>query len=244
MLSHLDLRNMEKLKHYVYLLLDPRDEKIFYIGKGSGDRIFHHERVAESEHELDTKSERIRSIKQEGKQVQYYILRHGLDEPSSLMIESSAIDLLTICGLNLSNKVKGFESRLYGLRSLEEVLLELSAPPLRNIGSDCVIINVNNSFSNDYSSSAIYNAVKAAWRISKKRIGDPKNPLLKYVLAEHKGNIVAVFHVREWFQVDAEGQQGRWGFDGEEASKEIKESYIGKRIEKKKGAANPILFNL
>lgn len=244
MLSHLDLNNAEKLKHYVYMLVDPRDKNIFYVGKGSGDRILHHEREAEGEHEPDPKLERIKSIKNEGAEVQYYILRHGLDEHSSLMVESCAIDLLAFRGVNLTNKVKGFQSRVFGLRSLEEVLLQLSTPPLRNIGGDCVIINVNNSFSNDYSASAIYNAVRAAWRISKKRIGDPKSPLLRYVIAEHRGIVVAVFHVREWYRVTAEGQQGRWGFDGEEAPQEIKASYIGKRIEKKKGAANPILFNL
>ena len=33
-------------KHYVYLLVDPRDNRIFYIGKGTGDRMYDHEAYA------------------------------------------------------------------------------------------------------------------------------------------------------------------------------------------------------
>lgn len=30
----------EGLANYVYCLIDPRDKKIFYVGKGKGDRVF------------------------------------------------------------------------------------------------------------------------------------------------------------------------------------------------------------
>ena len=33
----------QKLGYYVYALVDPRDNKIFYIGKGINNRIFQHE---------------------------------------------------------------------------------------------------------------------------------------------------------------------------------------------------------
>ena len=32
----------EQLKAYVYLLIDPRDDQVFYVGKGNGNRVFHH----------------------------------------------------------------------------------------------------------------------------------------------------------------------------------------------------------
>lgn len=33
---------IEKIKFYVYLLKDPRDKSIFYVGKGKGNRVFNH----------------------------------------------------------------------------------------------------------------------------------------------------------------------------------------------------------
>ncbi len=35
-------KTQEELKYYVYLLIDPRDDKIFYVGKGYGNRVFYH----------------------------------------------------------------------------------------------------------------------------------------------------------------------------------------------------------
>jgi hypothetical protein len=32
----------EKLEWYVYALIDPRDGRLFYIGKGKGSRVFSH----------------------------------------------------------------------------------------------------------------------------------------------------------------------------------------------------------
>jgi len=33
---------VEALGYYVYLLKDPETDKVFYVGKGTGNRIFQH----------------------------------------------------------------------------------------------------------------------------------------------------------------------------------------------------------
>ena len=39
-------QTIESLAYYVYALIDPRDNRIFYIGKGKGNRIFQHAKDA------------------------------------------------------------------------------------------------------------------------------------------------------------------------------------------------------
>ena len=53
-------KTKEELGYYVYCLVDPNDNKIFYIGEGSGDRVFNHARNAIECTESSLKLEKIR----------------------------------------------------------------------------------------------------------------------------------------------------------------------------------------
>jgi len=62
---------IEKLKTYVYRLVDPRDGETFYVGKGKGNRVFAHihgEQGMEGD-DLDNKMKRIRAIRIAGFEV-------------------------------------------------------------------------------------------------------------------------------------------------------------------------------
>ena len=61
-------RSIESLAYYVYALVDPRDNRIFYIGKGKGNRIFQHAKDALDDNDQSLKLDIIRSILREGKQ--------------------------------------------------------------------------------------------------------------------------------------------------------------------------------
>ena len=37
---------IEGLKYYFYALVDPRDNRIFYVGKGTGNRVYQHAQAA------------------------------------------------------------------------------------------------------------------------------------------------------------------------------------------------------
>ena len=47
MKNRLSQSTVEKLNYYVYALIDPRTNKVFYIGKGKGNRIYAHVEASE-----------------------------------------------------------------------------------------------------------------------------------------------------------------------------------------------------
>ena len=101
----------EALGYYVYALVDPRNSKIFYIGKGKENRVFQHAKSALedilkdalSENAPSLKLDTIRSIISEGKKVAYYIIRHNLEEEEAYLVESTLIDMLTYSPFNHNN---------------------------------------------------------------------------------------------------------------------------------------------
>ena len=88
-----DIKTIEHLKYYVYLLIDPKTDEPFYVGKGIGNRVFNHVKCAlENEETSNSKYEEIRRIKDEGNDVKHLIVRHGLTEKNAFEIESALID--------------------------------------------------------------------------------------------------------------------------------------------------------
>ena len=98
----------EQLGSYVYLLIDPRDgdDGIFYVGKGKGDRVFHHVQGAlANEETASDKLDRIREIQAAGCEVRHELLRFGLTDRTPIEVEAAAIEFL---GLDkLTNIVEG-----------------------------------------------------------------------------------------------------------------------------------------
>ena len=116
---------IEALQYYVYCLVDPRDNRIFYIGKGKGNRVFQHAKASLNENEHSLKLDIIRSILKEGKEVKHYIIRHNLTEETAITLESTLIDLLTYEKFNktnqLANIVAGHHQWDEGIKSVDEI---------------------------------------------------------------------------------------------------------------------------
>ena len=67
----------EELGYYVYCLVDPRNKKIFYVGKGVGNRVFAHVNDAlENVDYITDKIDTIKEILAAGLKIDHYIIRH------------------------------------------------------------------------------------------------------------------------------------------------------------------------
>jgi hypothetical protein len=231
-----DSKVEQEIGYYVYGLMDPRTKRIFYIGKGVGNRVFAHAHEAENSITETDKLNTIREIHSDGYKVEYLILRHGLTETESYLVESVLIDTLIYIGNNLTNAVFGHHTSLYGVSTIDEINRKFCAQPIEYIEDGCIVININKTYGKAKKDKTIYEATRGTWVISPKKINT-----LKYALAEYQGFIVEVF------EIDPIGWKNtgkRYQFEGKIAPQEIRNKYINKRIEKKKGAANPIRYKL
>lgn len=92
--------------YYVYALTDPRNDEIFYIGKGKGNRCLHHFAEYQSgKVENVKKYRRIREIVISGSEPIPVIIESSLKEDAAYVLERLIIDAI---GLNhLTNAVPG-----------------------------------------------------------------------------------------------------------------------------------------
>ena len=95
-------KTLEKIGHYVYGLMDPLSKEYFYIGKGSGNRVFSHVRQKIRQKDIDPKFDIIERLKEFGGP-EIIILRHGLSEYQALLIESTIIDEKLLSGISADN---------------------------------------------------------------------------------------------------------------------------------------------
>lgn len=235
-----------KLGYYVYALVNPLTNKVFYIGKGNNNRVFAHveEIVAHNEEINSIKKAEIKAILDSGKQIEHYVIRHGLTETEAFLIESTLIDYNNVLAHKLTNEVNGHHSAFYGIKTTDELIIQYNAPKLETLSDAVVIININKKYKDTKNKAiSVYEATKEAWVI-----GDQKRNQVRYALAEFQGIIIGVFEILNWYPIltDNNTNNNRWGFDGKEAQENIKSKYLNKSImhAKKRGAANPIRFRL
>ena len=245
---------IEKLKHYVYLLRDPKKNVVFYVGKGKGGRCLQHLKEAEDNPSQNNKIKEINNLLKKYKKVKIDILRHGLSEEDALKIESSVIDTL---GLeNLKNENRGHGA---GIMDLEELELKYEAEELKK---------------EDIKEKIMICIVKPSWYNRKKKLYAEKPELTKKFLDDYKGFawrvdlerankckyvfdvssrlIREIYEVKEWKKMNKEiyegemkeyvdhgflGERGDWKnvrkrkyFEGKVAPKEIRKKYLHKRV--------------
>jgi hypothetical protein len=220
----------ERIGYYVYILKDPRNDTIFYVGKGKGNRLFQHVQCALENATDNDKYNLIREIHKEGKEVEHFILRHGLEEKLSLEIESTIIDLLGI--ENLTNSVKGHDTWERGLKTVDEVFQHYDAKAV-TFDEPCIIININRLYTRGISAQKLYDSTRASWIVGTKR------DRAKYAIASYRGLVREVYEIEKW-QPNGE----RWEFIGKIVEDKIRDKYLNQSLENyiKKGGQNPIRY--
>jgi len=213
------------LRYYVYCLVDPRDKRIFYIGKGVGDRVFDHVYEAINGDAESMKLGTIRDIHKEGLQVEHYIIRHNLEEEEAYLLESTLIDFLTYPAFNmekvLTNIVSGHHQWDEGIKTVEEIQALYDCVPIKTEErGTLLLVSLNQSFNQAkangvYRRLNIYEATRKYWAIAKER---PQT--IRYILGVYKGVVRSVILVKSysWTKVADDGtvfKRPRCCFEGQ-----------------------------
>ena len=203
----------EQLGIYVYALVDPRDHQVFYVGKGTGDRILAHAKEAKEAKEIHTaKLDRIRAIEQAGHEVTHYFIRTGIkSNKEAFAVEQGAIDALKLAGMELTNLAAGHGSRQSGAMLLSELMTELAAPPAPAINEPTVIFKVNRLWSKGMDEPAVAEITRGFWKI-----GVRSRARAQIAIAVASGIVRGVYRIEpgSWHKGNRNtGDKNRWGFN-------------------------------
>ena len=232
-----------ELGHYVYLYIDPRDDEIFYVGKGVRNRAFAHLNAREE----SPKSRRIAAIRKQGLEPRIEILVHGLpNDKTAMKVEAAAIDL--IGKDKLTNLVAGFGSSKVGRMRLEQINAEYNAKDAQ-IKEPTMLIRINRHFRHSMSAEELYQTTRKYWKLGKKR------EKVVLVMAVFEGVVREVYEPAAWFSAgttfDPEANKrleerliDRWEFVGRIAKEDIRKKYLYRSVQHlfKPGSQNPIVY--
>jgi hypothetical protein len=226
----------DALGHYVYLLIDPRNGEVFYVGKGVTDRFFQHGHPEDG----PLKAARMAEIKAAGLEVKVEIIRHGMaTKEEAFLVESAVIDAYGI--EKLTNKVRGHGANDLGRASLADLAARY-APEEADILHRVVFVKLASTFKKGMSADALYEAARGVWSLSPEIAGK-----YNYVLALWDGLVIEVYQVDRWQPADPRHYPTRGlkaedfipvrgmlctEFVGTVAPEEIRKQYLGKSVRK------------
>ena len=220
----------EKIGWYVYALQDPRDGRVFYIGKGKDNRVFAHAMDVTLEDEFleNPKSELIRAILAAGLRVNSYLIRHGISsEKDAYVVESALIDfcqLLDPDGDNelfqLTNLVRGHHHETRGLMSTEVVISIYDAPTCPTIEESVLLFQIPVRWRPEMTPEELFESTRGWWKLG------PRRENADYAFAVSKGVIRAIYKIEGWREREEgdrdwekdKGKKPRWGFQGQSAN--------------------------
>ncbi len=243
-----DAKTQERLAHYVYALFQPDEPNWpFYIGKGTGNRVFAHAAGVAIERQGDDdimslKLETIAEIKRSGRQVVQTIVRYGLTKDEALLVESCLIDMVNhISPDRLTNEISG-HGAVEGFRDARDLIAEFSAEELAT-ELPVVLIKIEKRWGellkkygafSDIPEKEIYEATRGNWRINVDRARNAR-----YVLSVSRGLVRGCFVADEW----SDAGENRRRFSSTKDAVD-KSRFVGKSVAHffGRGEQNPIRY--
>lgn len=187
----MDKKNIRwhELEHYVYAYVDPRDDSIFYVGKGKGSRALAHL----SDGKDSDKTRKIAELKALGKEPRIEMIRHNLKtDQEAATIEASCIDALGV--KNLTNEIKGKGSRAVGRKTIEEAFSTVTSDDVE-ISDPVLLIRIPKTFYYGIEDQELYENTRGTWD----RL--PSNyENAKYAFAIYDHVIQEVYEIAGWYK--------------------------------------------
>ncbi len=240
--------------YYVYVLIDPRDESIFYVGKGTGQRLLAHGYEALLRTDPGPRSgkvARIREMRNAGSEPRIDVVRHGLTEQEALVIEAALID----CVGKLTNKVAG-HGVAEGRSSLNELVSRYGATPVDPEASPVILVRLGywkeqreeiesgvfrpgHGYRDGMTPEELVQSTRAWWaNISPANV---ERRGIRHAVAVHGGVTRAVMTIGEWTQ-----SGNRWAFAATPLTHgPVFDEWVGplgRRVSFERGSQSPVTY--
>lgn len=239
---------------YVYVLVDPRSDEIFYVGKGTGQRLLAHGLEADLEPEGRgniAKRRWIRQIRRSGTEPRIDVVRHGLDESDAFMVEAALIDCLP----GLTNAVAGHGTDR-DRRALSEYAARYGAEPVPGDAPSAVLIRLGRwtdlheemepgeyragaGYRMDMALDELVDATRGWWKISPGSVARRK---ISHAVAVHESVTRAVMEMGEW----TDREDGRRAFAARAVTAgPVFDAWVGpfgRRVDFTSNSQNPITY--
>ena len=215
--STLSVLNNGERRFYVYCLTDLKKDKILYIGKGCGNRIFEHEQAARSQDgDIDVPARKaIAKCKKLGR----YIISYHLTEAEAQTAETTLIHFVkSVLGKKLKNKSAGCGAGGIRAEALDD-RFKFTPCPLDNLNPDGLVlaVKIQDALDLDTDEEADYRFDNQDDANLKSRtlgnwvIGKDAASKVKYIIGIHTGlqNAVVSAYEVDGFETLEETKNGR-----------------------------------
>jgi hypothetical protein len=215
----------ERLGSYVYLLIDPRNDRIFHVGTGTGERCFRDLHRASAEHSPSTVAI-IREVEAAGQRVRIDILRHGLDPQTASTVEAAVVEALGTSNLRehgVADPTSGV-----GRMSVGELNTLYGATPVTIHPEHAVVlIPIPRAFRRG-TDRQLYEITRGWWKAGARR------ERAQWAFAVCDGVVRAVYRIKGWEPARA---GNRWGFRGHR-DPEMERDYLHRDVSGYLGSGN------